>query len=88
VAVHAEERVIIHNRELARGAHLVHAAVDRMGKLRVSGHPSCWQCSRMMVEAEIAWVWLFQADGWIPFRADRFHELTLIGNDLPFERAG
>ncbi|KKL75847.1 hypothetical protein LCGC14_2050790 [marine sediment metagenome] len=89
VAVHAEERLLIRHGNMASGFHLVHAKVDEHNELVSSGPPSCWQCSRMIVEAEIDWVWLYSfgfGNKWIPYQATEFHELTLEHNGLPTVR--
>lgn len=94
VAVHAEERAIIQrNRVWIPGADLIHVKVDEKGKLVVSGLPSCWQCSRMIIEAGISRVWLHHTDDrygtvWQNYYADEFHELTLKYNCLPTVRRG
>ena len=83
VAVHAEERAIIRaERTMLHGAELVHVEVVD-GDLVASGTPSCWQCSRMVLEAGMRGVWLFHADGWRFYEAETFHRLTLAHNCMP-----
>jgi len=83
VAVHAEERAIIHARENLRGLELVHAKIDLKWELQESGNPSCWQCSRMILEAGISRVWLYGKDGWQGWDPVAFHAATLKNCDLP-----
>lgn len=91
VAVHAEERLLLTPgaRAYAPGSHIVHARVNsETGDLLPSGCPSCWQCSRMIVECEVGWVWLYHDDGeWTPYQAAAFHELTLKFKNLPVRRS-
>lgn len=82
VAIHAEERAIMRTRCDPRGAELVHVkAVD--GELVASGPPSCWQCSRMIVEAQLSRVWLYGVEGWSSWSAGEFHRATLRHCGLP-----
>lgn len=76
VAVHAEERAILRVGTNAAGAELLHIKV-RDGEPVASGGPSCWQCSRMILEAGIAGVWLLHEKGWRRYLAEEFHRLTL-----------
>ena len=39
---------------------LVHVKIDSDGKLEAGGGPSCWQCSREVLDAGIAAVWLYR----------------------------
>ncbi len=84
VAVHAEERAIIRARCSVRGAELLHVKVDReLGDIVASGPPSCWQCSRMILEAGIGRVWLFGDDGWRSWTGEEFHKATLEHHEFP-----
>ncbi len=83
-AVHAEQRALVDlipNREIPSRAHLVHVKVVD-GELVPSGGPSCPQCSKLIVEAEIEVVWLYHADGWRSYSAQEFHELTLTACEI------
>lgn len=42
-----------------------------------SGAPSCISCSRDMLEAGVAVVWLWHDTGWRGYAADEFHALSL-----------
>jgi hypothetical protein len=60
------------------------------GKLVVSGGPSCWQCSRMIVaDTRVGGIWLFHEAGWRLYEPVEFHELTLLASvpPLPIIRA-
>jgi deoxycytidylate deaminase len=85
VAVHAEQRAIIEAGHACRGAYVVHAKVVG-DDLVPSGGPSCWQCSRLMLDAGIAGVWLYQESGWRLYNAVDFHALTLLACGLPVSR--
>ncbi len=66
VCLHAEDRAI---REAAIGAginsdlELVHVKTVN-GQLVAEGGPSCWQCSRLVVEVGLRGVWLYEAQRW------------------------
>jgi deoxycytidylate deaminase len=61
------------------------------------GPPSCWQCSKAIVDTGIAGVWLYEHDAttapgsgvgdWIRYTATGFHDLTLKVHRIhPFDR--
>lgn len=56
---------------------LLHVKVDDNGNVAVSGPPSCWQCSRLILAFGISGVWLLHEDGLKRYPADVFHQLTL-----------
>jgi hypothetical protein len=61
--VHAEVQAVRHawhEFALEYGAELVHVKIDSDGKLEAGGGPSCWQCSREILDAGIAAVWLYE----------------------------
>lgn len=79
------------------GLELVHVKVVD-GEVVPGGGPSCWQCSRLVVEVRLKGVWLYELDTgisymlgsspagkWRFYRADEFHRLTLqhARNRLP-----
>lgn len=87
LCMHAEQRAIM----TAFAAHgdcshleLVHVKVVD-GQVVAGGGPSCWQCSRMIVEVRLAGVWLFERveddrgdfDAWRFYEAEEFHRATL-----------
>jgi deoxycytidylate deaminase len=76
VAIHAEDRAIRGAGPLAEGADLLHVKVEN-GRAVASGGPSCWQCSRTVVDAGIEGVWLLHEDGLRRYEAAEFHRLTL-----------
>lgn len=61
ICVHAEQAAIIdalHETQLL-GLELVHGKfVD--GKLVAGGGPSCWQCSKLILQCELNGVWLYE----------------------------
>lgn len=89
IAVHAEERALLKlTRQMNRdgrsslGASMLHVKVVD-GELVPSGPPSCWQCSRMILEAGVASMWLYHEEGWREYPAEEFHRLTLKECGLP-----
>lgn len=42
-----------------------------------SGGPSCWQCSRLVLDSKLRGFWLFHENGWRRYDAEEFHRLTL-----------
>ncbi len=42
-----------------------------------SGGPSCWQCSRHILDRGIRRMWLLHEDGLRAYTAEEFHRLTL-----------
>jgi hypothetical protein len=63
------------------GYRLVHVKVID-GALVASGGPSCWQCSREILDVGLAGVWLFHFEGWRFYPADEFHAETLRACEL------
>jgi deoxycytidylate deaminase len=63
--VHAEARAV---RWAGRAGELVHVKIDERGELAPGGGPSCWQCSREILDAGCKGVWLYEKtpDGWCP----------------------
>jgi deoxycytidylate deaminase len=59
-------------------------AVD--GTAVASGPPSCWQCSREILEARISAFWLLHAEGLRRYTAEEFHTLTMQQCGLPVIR--
>jgi len=54
------------------------------GRLAVSGGPSCWQCSRMVLaDRRIRGFWLYHEDGWKRYSSEEFHRATLKECGLP-----
>jgi hypothetical protein len=72
--------------ELRKKSELLHIKTGEEGLPEPSGQPSCWQCSRMVLEAGLAGVWLLHAEGWRRYTPEEFHRLTLDNNNLPWRR--
>ena len=97
VCNHAEARALLEALSFARrsptepldivlhGAELLHIKVVD-GEPVPSGPPSCWQCSRLILDCGISKVWLVHADGLKIYTADEFHEATLRECGLPVIR--
>lgn len=84
LCMHAEMRVLLKaHRPSERGIlELVHVKIDTDNKfpgiVAPSGPPSCWQCSRMILDwSDRVGVWLYREDGWIRYNAEAFHAYTL-----------
>ena len=66
---------------------LLHVKVVE-GVVVPSGPPSCWQCSREILDIDdLTHVWLLHEDGWRRYTSVEFHELTLVHNGLPVIRS-
>jgi hypothetical protein len=61
---------------------MLHVKVVK-GIATISGPPSCWQCSRLILEAGIAGMWLLHSEGLHRYTAEEFHRLTLEHCKLP-----
>lgn len=81
VAVHAEEAALLAVGRHAHGCDLMHVKVVN-GAPVPSGPPSCWQCSRAIVAAGIAGVWLLHEEGLRRYEAGEFHRLTLAHHGI------
>lgn len=97
LCVHAEDRAIRAAGALddVRDLELVHVKVNS-GKVVAGGPPSCWQCSRLVVETGLRGVWLYELPDhdltghdllevvgtWRFYRADEFHRATLRACDI------
>jgi len=83
LCLHAEEDALLNVPEKDVSEYeLVHVkAVD--GEAVASGEPSCWQCSRKMLDKGIKRVWLLHEDGLVPYTARTFHRMTLDYCGLP-----
>lgn len=83
LCIHAEEDVLlkIQTKDLSE-YELVHVKVVD-GEAVASGEPSCWQCSRKILDLEIQRVWLLHEDGLRPYTARVFHRMTLENCGLP-----
>jgi deoxycytidylate deaminase len=91
LCVHAEARAIAAAREKIgelHGFHLLHVKIyNGIGDAIPGGRPSCWQCSREILDAELGGVWLWELGAvgspiWRFYIASEFHEVTLRNNDI------
>ena len=84
VAIHAEEAAIL--RALSLGSSIFDADMLHVkvvdGKAVPGGGPSCWQCSRSILKANLSGMWLLHAEGWKYYSAYEFHKQTLIECEL------
>lgn len=53
------------------------------GEAVPSGHPSCWQCSRHILNFGVVAMWLLHEDGLRRYGPEEFHEHTLRNLQLP-----
>ena len=93
LCVHAESRALATARLSTHAdkhdlhnTHLLHVkVVDEL--VVAGGPPSCWQCSREILDADLGGVWLFEertgARSWRFYTAVEFHEATLLHAGLP-----
>ena len=79
--VHAEQVAILDAmRWMPRAAipvRLLHVKIDDKNFVAPSGGPSCVECSKLILTAGIANVYLLHDIGWRSYPAVLFHELTL-----------
>jgi len=84
ISVHAEQRALmsyVPGRDTE--AYLLHVKAED-GVAVPSGPPSCWQCSRLILdELTIRGVWLLHEDGLRLYTPYEFHRLTLEHCGLP-----
>jgi deoxycytidylate deaminase len=74
-ALHAEQHALVNEAELV-GSDMLHVkTVD--GTLVPSGAPSCVECSKLILAAGIAGMWLYHADGWRRYELPEFHSLSI-----------
>jgi|SRR5579875_1056573 len=75
-AIHAEMAALLEAGRSARGAQMLHVkTVD--GAPVPSGSPSCVACSKTILAAGIARMWLLHEDGLRAYGAEEFHRLSL-----------
>ena len=86
LAVHAEQAALLIAGLDARGAHLLHVKV-KDGVAVTSGPPSCVECSKLILHAGIAVVWLYEeregAPQLVGYPAADFHAASLAHDGLP-----
>lgn len=70
----------------------VHVKISITGELESGGPPSCWQCSREILDVGIGAFWLFETSAdpegvrfgkWQRYTAEEFHRVTLENCELP-----
>lgn len=68
---------------------LVHVKIDADEKVVPGGGPSCWQCSRHVLEHGLYGVWLYEGTpirpesaAWRFYTAEAFHRFTLAAAEL------
>lgn len=92
ICIHAEQSVLLlagrANGRGPKGAELLHVKVvptrsstgivdvDSFA-LTASGPPSCVECSKLLLAAGVAGVWLYHENGWRRYETLEFHERTL-----------
>ena len=79
LCVHAEMAALfdaLKQGHSVKGAEMLHVKVVN-GVPVSSGPPSCWQCSRHLLEARIEGMWLLHEDGLCRSRVEEFHRMTL-----------
>jgi hypothetical protein len=77
-AVHAEQALLASGVDLAAGGVVEVLHVKRAGgRLAVSGGPDCVECSKLLLFAGVAAVWLYHADGWRRYPIEEFHRLSI-----------
>ncbi|APU88842.1 hypothetical protein Rctr197k_010 [Virus Rctr197k] len=90
ICLHAEQAVLLKagraNGRGPQGAELLHIKVVPLDikpfgfdsfKLVPSGPPSCAECSKLLLAAGVAGVWLFHEGGWRRYETVDFHRRTL-----------
>lgn len=78
--VHAEMRALRGLQSPHRNKlDLIHVEIDEQSRLCIAtGGPSCWQCSREILETRMRGIWLYEAiDTWRWYSAEHFHRTTL-----------
>lgn len=76
-AIHAEQMALYFGGYQAAGSEMLHVKTVN-GVLVPSGPPSCLQCSKLIIQAEIQFMWLFHKDGWKRYTPEDFHRQSLI----------
>lgn len=91
LAVHAEMRALRSVSGASVALDLVHVERAPDGRVVACSGPSCWQCSREIVDVGfVAGVWLYQVASsgaaWCRYSAVEFHGATLKSCGLPAPR--
>jgi len=82
LCVHAEAHALLRFPEVTKalppgqswmmGAHMLHVKTVA-GEPVASGGPSCWQCSRLILQSGISTMWLLHDEGLRAYTAEKFH---------------
>lgn len=76
LCIHAEQDALSKVHAPLYGWEMLHVKVVN-GKAVPSGPPSCWQCSRLILAAQLNYMWLLHKDGLRSYSVAEFHSLTL-----------
>lgn len=76
ICIHAEEDAILKVGTPLHGYEMLHVKVVG-GEAVASGGPSCWQCSRDILQAGFERMWLLHEGGLRAYSPIEFHRLTL-----------
>jgi deoxycytidylate deaminase len=87
ICIHAEQDALRQAGVDASGGEMFHLKVEGSGTAMPSGPPSCVECSKLMLAAGVAGVWLLQRKlggelAWGRWTAEAFHRQTLINLGL------
>jgi len=76
ICIHAEQAVLLV--QSGFGAEMLHVKVVN-GQGVPGGPPSCAECSKAILTAGVAWMWLWEEarGGWVRYTARDFHLATL-----------
>lgn len=79
LCIHAEAYALLQAGPGARGAQMLHVRISEDGSVVEGGPPSCWQCSRLILGANISAMWLLETgQDWIRYSPQDFHQSTLL----------
>lgn len=81
-AVHAEQAAILAiPAEQEYPLEMIHVKTVN-GEAVPSDKPSCWQCSKLILQSKIQYMWLLKEEGLVRYTAEEFHKQTLANNNL------
>lgn len=80
-AVHAEQNALL---DFTRRKHDIDLSECEMIHIKIidgvavpSKEPSCWQCSKLILEAGLRAMWLYQDEGLVRYTPTEFHKATM-----------
>jgi hypothetical protein len=82
ICVHAEQAALLAAGEHALGAEVYHSKVSDHGVMVPKGTPGCIECSKLLLAAGVAGVWLLTEAGWRRWTAEEFHAATVANLGL------